>query len=222
MRRRQANSLAVPFGLLNPFRVGAGPRPVSVAVVEVGDGYLCVEYQMGIAQVVLFRVKKDEIGWRYTLLAEPLEPIVEELKSRALSKCATLEAIQLLGQLTPLTKAEEVEMSKLTKKTGDKAALKDAAKKTPVGGKKAVAPAAPAKRRGNPEALAAARAAKNTGPDNRKITVVKKDHGARAGSKRADLLESIFKAKTVQAAVDAGVSKSDVSWAAREGYISLA
>ena len=57
--------------------------------------------------------------------------------------------------------------------------------------------------------------------DDRKIKVLKKDHGAREGTKRAALLDTIYKSKTVQDAVDADVSKSDVSWAAREGYIEI-
>lgn len=142
------------------------------------------------------------------------------LRSRALESGATPEAIRLLSKATEKFSAKEEKnmAEKLKAKSAakpDKAGLKSAAKSAPV--------AKGPKGKGNADNLAKARAVRAAaqGPDNRRITVVKKDHGARAGTARAELLGKIYKAKTVQAAVDAGVKKSDVSWAAREGYISL-
>jgi hypothetical protein len=139
------------------------------------------------------------------------------LRIQALKGGATPDAIRLLSKATgAFTKKEENEMAEKLKaaKSANKAGLKAAAKSAPVAAKGNA-------RKGNAEALAKARAAKDTGPDNRKITVVKKDHGARAGSARADMLNTIYKSKTVQAAVDSGVKKSDVSWAQRAGYITI-
>ncbi len=152
----------------------------------------------------------------------PISTHIDALRRMALEDGATPEAIRLLSKLQPWSKKEEHTMAEKLKAKGtaakpDKENLKAAAKSTPVGGKGA------SKNKGNAEALAKAREARAAaaGPDKRKITVLKKDHGARAGTTRADLLNKIYKAKTVQAAVDAGVKKSDVSWAARSGYISL-
>lgn len=131
---------------------------------------------------------------------------------------ATPEAIRLLKGLVPISTKEEKTMAEKlkAKAAGNKAALSEAAKKAPVAAKGA---AAPKKNPGNAAALAAARAAK--GPDLRKIKVLKKAHGARDGTGRAIMLDKIYGAKTVQEAKDAGVTGSNVSWAAKEGYISL-
>jgi hypothetical protein len=220
MRRRQALSISLPFVFVDPYAYGS-PKAIYVAAVEVGDGYFCVTFRLGEQQIVAVSVKKEQIGPRYSLSPETsLSESVASLKRQGLKFGATLEAIQLLGTLTSLTTTEEAMMAD-AKKLARKEELKAAAKEAPVKGNKAAATGDAPKKKGNPEALAAARAAKDSGPDNRKITVLKKDHGARDGTKRADLLNKIFKNKTVQAAVDAGVKKSDVSWAAREGYISL-
>jgi len=84
--------------------------------------------------------------------------------------------------------------------------------------------AAPAKATKAPAAAKTPKAPKEAAEakeDTRKIKVLMKEHGAREGTKRADMLDTIYASKTVQEAVDAGVSKSDVSWAARAEYISV-
>lgn len=137
------------------------------------------------------------------------------LKNEMLAHGATELAVQWALEIEP-TIFEEKELTIMAEKlqakgkTAKTATAKDADKP---------------KRAGNPEALAKARearAAADAGPDKRKITVLKKPHGAREGTARADLLDKIYKAKTVQDAVDAGVKKSDVAWAARSEYISIA
>lgn len=138
-----------------------------------------------------------------------LQSILKGLKEEMLAHGATPLAVQWIGELSPFSEQEFTIMAdKLTK---------------PVKAAKA-APADKPKSKGNPEALAkanAARAEANAGPDKRKITVLKKPHGAREGTTRATLLDTIYKSKTVQDAVDAGVKKSDVAWAARAEYISI-
>lgn len=140
-----------------------------------------------------------------------LQSIIQGIKSEMLTHGATPLAVQWVGEVEPFTEQElNIMAEKLTK--GGAAAKKSADKKAPVA------------KKGNPEALAKARearAAASAGPDTRKITVLKKPHGAREGTTRATLLDTIYKSKTVQDAVDAGVKKSDVAWAARAEYISL-
>lgn len=166
--------------------------------------------------------KQNTIYYKQSTSPELLATLIAGYRKVALEEEATPEAIRLLGELQPWTTREERIMaeklkSKASAAKPDKAGLKAAAKSTPVakgkgGGKK-----------GNADALARARAAKKeaAGPDTRKITVLKKDHGAREGSARANILNTIYKAKTVQAAIDAGVKSGDVAWASRAGYISL-
>lgn len=222
MRRRQ--TLNVPFVLNNPYRVGI-PRSVSVAALELGDGYFCVEYQLGVEQVVLFSVRREEVGSRYSLLDEPVAAHVALLKRQALDHGATPEAIRLLGRITPLTKQEEATMAenkKLAKK-GDAEGLKAAAKAAPVAPKaeKAAAP----KAKGNAEALAKARADK--GPDNRKIAINpdhKKGNPYRDGTKAHATFEHMKTCKTVQDFKDGLTSDHDggyLRYASRDGYITL-
>lgn len=220
MRRRQTTEFPPPpFVLLKAYSFG--PPELCVTVLEVGDGYLYLDPLVGYISATV--VKKSAIGGvQYKRTDLDVAPVLAAIKAKALKQGATLEAIQLLGTLLSISKEEEAEMAttKLARKGADTEGLKAAAKAAPVNPAKKGA-AEPAKKRGNPEALAAARAARASGPDTRKINVLKKEHGARDGTKRADLLNKMFKHPTVQKAVDAGVSKSDISWAAREGYIEL-
>lgn len=80
------------------------------------------------------------------------------------------------------------------------------------------------KAKGNPEALAKAREAQGAraeARDKQKIKVVNKDHGARAGTKRAEMLDIVLKAKTVGSAIEAGAGWIDVKFAVDSGFISL-
>lgn len=228
MRRREALAPFQPFVFTKAYSFGL-PEPC-VAVLEVHDGYFALEFRMGEQQVVSYAVKKYEFEARVTQFKrtqDNVEEVLALLKKKALTHGATLEAIQLFGALRPLTKEEEASMATNKLQKADTAALKGAAKEAPVGGKVKAAPKAEVAKsggKGNPEALAKARAARseaNAGPDKRKITVLKKPHGARDGSTRAEILDKIYKAKTVQDAVDAGVKKNDVAWAARAEYISV-
>ena len=98
----------------------------------------------------------------------------------------------------------------------------------PQGRAKAAAPApakgkpAPAAAKGKAKpAPARGRPASNGDNDTRRIKILKKPHGAREGTFRAGMLDDIYASRTVQEAVDAGVKKSDVAWAARSAYIEL-
>ncbi len=74
------------------------------------------------------------------------------------------------------------------------------------------------------EALAKARearAAQSAGPDNRKIKAVNKNHGAREGSKTAERYDQLLRCKTVQEALDAGLTRADVNYAVAKGVISV-
>lgn len=128
---------------------------------------------------------------------DPQNPIPEakKFKETALLLGATPEAIRLLGTLIPLTRKEMNEMAEKLKAKGDAAALKSAAKSTPVAGKNTAA-----KKRGNTEALAKARAARSQGPDLRKIRplIKVKDFKARAGTFRHQMLSDAVSSKTVQ------------------------
>ncbi len=187
---------------------------------KVAERFLCIEFQMGAGEVATFAAEPEQFSWRYIKTnASPVEAL-RELKQQAFKFGATLEAIQLL-ELTP---QEEASMAdKLSKKTADTKALKDAAKAAPVKGKAEKAPAAEkAPRKGNPEAPAKAREARaNKGPDTRKIKVINKAHGAREGTKRAQMLDIVLKAKTVQEALDAGATMIDVRFAESKEFISL-
>jgi hypothetical protein len=96
----------------------------------------------------------------------------------------------------------------------------------PQGRAKAAAPAAA---KGKPAKVIArdkkpaprGRPASNGDNDTRRIKILKKPHGAREGTFRAGMLDDIYASRTVQEAVDAGVKKSDVAWAARSAYIEL-
>lgn len=219
MRRRDTTGAFVPFVGHNSFRQGAGPPPVFVVVAQVGDGYFCVEYQLGVGQVVAFSVKWDQFPGRYRKLEDAVAPQVKSLVDLAKKHGATLEAIQLLGVLTPLTKEDETTMAqaKLSKASGDKAGLKDAAKKAPVGGAKA-------KGAGNTAALTAAREQKASANDAKKIKVLKKENPYREGTKAAATYELLRGCATVADAKAKATSDHDlgyIRYASRDGHISL-
>lgn len=137
-----------------------------------------------------------------------LQSVLNEFKEKIVELGGTPEAIRLLDQFIGFdTKEKKIMAEKLNKKAPPKKADAKGASKS----------------KGNVDALRKAREARaaNAGPDNRKISIIKKPHGAREGTARAGILDSIYKAKTVQQAVDSGVKKNDVTWAAREGYISI-
>lgn len=132
----------VPFVANNSVRSAVGGSALLVAVLEVGDGFLCIEWQLGMQRVELTAVKRSQFPHFFNLTQDDLSDVVTDLKSKALNHFATLGAIQLLAELTPLTREEEIEMaktpavkaadtSKLSKKT---AAAAPAAKEPKTGG----------------------------------------------------------------------------------------
>lgn len=200
-----------PFVGSNPWRsVGYMAPALFIAVLQIGDGFLCVEHQIGIDQVVVFAAKAEDFSWgRYVCLnTTAVAPLAEKLRAKALECGATPEAIMLLGTVIKLSTEESTTMAQANPKLNKQAA-------------------APTK--GNSAALAKARearAAKSAGPDTRKVTVLKKDHGARAGSKTAERYDKIIKSKTVQAGLDntdgIKLTGADFKYAADKGVISLA
>lgn len=231
MRRRQALAPFSPFVGLNPYRQGAGPRPVFVAAAEVGGRYLCLEFQLGYSEVVTFAANRDDFPTRYVKLTEPLPQHLSLLKAQALKSGATLEAIQLLGAMMPLTNEEKAIMAttKLSKANTD--GLKAAAKDAPVGGKKAPAKsdakAATGKAKGNPAALEKAREArqaKASAMDLKKIKVLKKENPYRDGTKAHATFE-LFRGKATVADVKAAATDDHdlgyLRYASRDGHISL-
>lgn len=202
----------LPFLGSHPYRAICGLKaPLFVAVLEVGDGYLCIEYQMGIDQVILFAAAKELFSWQYRRLEDDPTEEIQRLKARSMSGGITPEARLLLATLIPYTQ-EELNMAQANAKLAKKTA-------------EAAAPAE--KNTGNAAALAKAREARaaNAGPDTRKVTVLKKDHGGRPGSKTAERYDKIIKSKTVQAGLDnedgIKLTKADFNYAAEKGIISL-
>lgn len=132
-----------PFVGINTARSVGGQRALFVAVLGVGDAYLGIEYQMGLNQVVLCVAKKGNFPHFYNITQDDLSATVADLKSKAITGGATLEAIQLLKELTELTTAEEAEMAnpkaaaaaktKLTKKSEPVAKEPKAAKEKGAG-----------------------------------------------------------------------------------------
>lgn len=229
MRRRQSQAIFEPFVGFNPYRQGAGPSPTFVVALQVGDGYFCVEFQLGISQVIVFSAKVSDFPGRYQKLDAPLGEHVRTLTKLAKEHGATLEAIQLLGVLTPLTKEDENTMAttKLSRKDGDKEGLKAAAKTAPVGGKAAAAPKAPTIRKGNADALKKARESKGPAPD-RAYKVLKKENAGREGSWTQFMIETIQAHTSTDDAKAAcakskefGDKKLDFGWAEKQGYIKL-
>lgn len=133
--------LKAPFVGLNTVRGIGGQRALFIAVLEVGDGFFCVEYQLGITQVVTFIAEKDNFPRFYAVAPEALDEIAVALKARAIEFGATPEAIQLLGQVVALTK-EEKTMAK--NPTATKLAKTKTEDKTPTTNAKASAGRAPA------------------------------------------------------------------------------
>lgn len=198
---------AMPYLVRDPNQIAGGLWLVCertfCGVIAVAR---CV-YMPGVDLAVRKRIIMDWELPRFTPVPWSEETTLQSfllgIKRDAVEHGAQAEAVQLLGSLSPFEEKEMIIMAeKLTKKAAPKAAPKKEAapKKAPAPKKEAA----------------------DTGPDKRKIAVLKKPHGAREGTKRADLLDAIYKSKTVQDALDAGVSKNDVAWAARAEYIAIA
>lgn len=200
----------LPYLARNPNQIAGG---MWLVVQRSFCGAIAVSrqvYMPGVTFAVQRRYVSDfELAhWTHVPWSEEttLQSFLLGIKREAVEHGAQAEAVQLLGELSPF---DDKEMIIMAEKLAKKGAAKPAAKKETAA--KPAKAAAPKKE-----------AAADAGPDKRKIAVLKKPHGAREGTKRADLLDTIYKAKTVQDAVDAGVAKNDVAWAAREGYISVA
>lgn len=215
MAKRKTVPAFTPYEVRDPASV-IGGRLLIVGTTFCGVravGYNRA-YMPGSMLGVTERVIPDEQTAQYHEIHDEnssLQSIFSRIKEQMLTHGASRLAVQWVHDLEPF---DEKELKIMAEKLKSK-------KTKPVGGGGKLAEGKAKK--GNPEALAKARAARaeNAGPDTRKIKVLKKPHGAREGTKRAELLDTIYSSKTVEEAVNAGVSKSDVSWAAREEYISL-
>lgn len=101
-------------------------------MLAVGDGFLCIEYQLGIQQVVVCVAKLRDFPRFYTKTEDnAVSDVVADLRRKALDHGATLEAIQLLGTLIPLTTKEE-EMAKSPTAAASAEKLKTKATATPA------------------------------------------------------------------------------------------
>lgn len=197
---------ALPYLLRDPNQIAGG---LWLVCAETFCGVVAVARCVYMPGVDLAVRKRVIMTWELARFSpvpwseeNTLQSFLSGIKREAVEHGAQAEAVQLLGSLSPFTEKEMITMAeKLTKKS------KPAPKKE-----------APAKKAPAPKAAAAS----SGEPDKRKIAVLKKPHGAREGTKRADLLDTIYSCKTVQEALDAGVSKNDVAWAARAEYIAIA
>jgi hypothetical protein len=121
---------------------------------------------------------------------DPLK-VAERLRAHALKWGATPEAIRLLGLVCPLDEEEVREMAKLARKDE----LKEAAKETPVGGRKSAKAAAAPKNNGNGERLREAAEGKRAAFAAQKITVLVKPADTTLRGGRLAKLEFVAKAK---------------------------
>lgn len=153
----------------------------------------------------------------YTPMEETsLQSFISGIKNEALAHGATPLAVQWLGELSPFTTEElNIMAEKLkTKGTAKKADTKGADKADTKG----------ADKKGNPEALKKAQeaaAGKRAELHSKKIKVLNKKHGAREGSKRAQMLDIVLASKTVAEAIEGGATMVDVRFAEEKEFISL-
>jgi len=171
---------------------------------------------------------------RYIISDHEPARIADAFRTRALQHGATPEAIRLLGQMVPLTKEDVNTMAEKLKGKGNAAALKAAAKATPVNAAKATKEVTKNNRAGNVDGLAKARAVREeTGAALRakKIKALKnkKEIEARDGTFRRQMLEDLLASKTVGEFYDKspedGKSKYDAScvrFGEEKGYVELA
>jgi len=200
-------------------------------------------FEVHTREVLAGQVGPLGAGTRYVLSDYPVEALALGYKAKALSYGATSQAMRLLGTLVPLSEedlntmaeklkvkggaAETDEKPKRARAKGDAAALKEAAKETPVAGKRgkaSAAPAEPAKKRGNLEALEKARAAGNAAREEnrkKKITLVEKTNPKREGSKAFTNYALYRTSKTVGDFLDAGGTMADVRYDSNKGFITL-
>jgi hypothetical protein len=162
-----------------------------------------IESQLGVQERVLYDWQMASYP-RLDLEESALQSLLEELKRSMLDHGATPEAVRWFGEVSPLSEEElKIMAEKLTKKAGTKAPAKKPAAKADK----------PAKAAKEPKA-----------PDNRKIKVLKKDHGARDGSKTAARYDAIIASKTVQEALDntaEPIKMADINYAVGKGIIAL-
>jgi hypothetical protein len=164
---------------------------------------------------------------RYAISERDPVAFAHILKQRAMTHGATPEAIRLMGLISPISDEEYDDMAAANKLApkADKAGLKDAAKKTPVAGKTAPKTG---NRAGNAEGLEKARAATEAKKvellkDKRKLVLTEK---GKSKVKEGDASKGSIKnlvamrdAKTVGAAIGAGLKMADINYAVSTGTI---
>jgi DNA-binding protein HU-beta len=151
----------------------------------------------------------------YSLEDIPLQSALEELKPQMLAEGATNEAVRLVSEFIEFT-TEELRI--MAEKLKTKAAPKKAAAKAPA---KKAETKTPAKKAGDTTKAREAAEGKRAELYAKKIKVLNKDHGAREGSNRANMLNIVLKAKTVGEAIEGGATMVDVRFAESKGFISL-
>lgn len=206
-----------PYFVQDPTSVVGGPTgrllvtAPSFRAVRVVQRRLVVGTRYAVIDRVIMEADLSNFN-KIPLENSSLQSALLELKQFMLNHGASPEAVQLFHGVMPFTTKELNIMA-------TKLARKPAATKTTAAAKKAPARKAPAKAKATPAKAKATPA--EAFEDTRKIKVLKKEHGAREGTKRAAMLDSIYASKTAQEALDAGVAKGEIAWAAREEYISL-
>lgn len=159
---------------------------------------------------ILARFLPDGDEPRYRYSERPLQSVLAELKLALRDHGGSPEAVRHLINLGALDEGDIIVASK-------KLATKGAAPAKDEG-----AAAKPAKK-GNAEALKKAREAKaaESGPDTRKITVVKKENPYREGSGRAASFDALKGAKTVEDYKNAGGKVKYIARWEADGIITL-
>ena len=148
---------------------------------------------------------------RYRASERPLQSVLSELRQAMLEHGGTPEAVRHLINLGVLTEGDIIVAKEKLASKGKPAAAEAPAEKPAKGGKG----------KGNAEALAKAREAKDTGPDTRKITVLKKENPYREGSGRAASFDALKGAKTVEDYKTAGGKAKYIARWEADGVISL-
>lgn len=221
MRKRKLAEPPIPqapFALLKVYSFG--PPELCVAALELGDAYFILERLVGHNHLAMSLMKKAEFGGiQFKSTDQPVAEVLAAMKDKALQTGATLEAIQLLKGLVPLSKDEEDTMAQAGTKLSRKAQKEEAAPE----------PKAKSGRKGNPEALAKARAARGSDEaKNKPYKVLAKENPAREGSWTYAMLEHILGASDTDGA-KASLAKDrtykekrlDFGWAAKKGYIKF-
>lgn len=188
-----------------------------VIVERVFCGYqgVCYFFHEPDIPVLVCTVLDSTVGRKHHIKHATLSEVKTALgpiRSAALVRGATPEAVRLIHGILPFSNEElQIMSNKLKSKGEGKATASKAAK--------ADKPVKAEKAKSNPDALEKAR---DAGPDVRKITVLKKENPYREGTKRANSFDALKGAKTVEEYKAAGGAVKYISRWESEGIIKVA